>query len=50
MDYYPLSLWKWQLIEQMETNWKSQREMGTGGGETETEILKNMLTETSPQL
>jgi hypothetical protein len=50
MEYYPISMWKWQLIEQMESSWSQQREMGTGGGETETEILKNMLTETSPAL
>ena len=50
MEYYPLSLMKWQLIEQMEENWKHQREVGTGGGDTETEILKNMLIETSPFL
>jgi hypothetical protein len=50
MEYYPLSLMKWQLIEQMEENWKSQREMGTGGGDAETEVLKNMLIETSPAL
>lgn len=50
MEYYPISLWKWQLMEQMENSWKQQREMGTGGGETEIEIMKNMLIETSPTL
>jgi hypothetical protein len=50
MEYYPQSLWKWQLIEQMEENWKQQKQMGTGGGDAETEIMKNMLIETSPAL
>lgn len=50
MEYYPQSLWKWQLIEQMETNWKQQKEMGTGGGDGETEMMKNMLIDTEPWL
>lgn len=48
--YYPLSLWKWQMFEQMEQSWESQKKMGTGGGDGETEVLKNMLLETSPAL
>ena len=44
------SLWKWQMFESMEQSWAQQKQMGTGGGEHETEILKNMLLETSPVL
>jgi hypothetical protein len=40
IEYYPLSLMKWQLMEQMVQSWKQQKEMGTGGSEHETEILK----------
>ena len=45
----PLSLWKWQVMEQMDRSFAQQRAMGTAG-ENDADELKRVLLEGNPVL
>mmetsp|Transcript_21935 Transcript_21935/g.35550 ORF Transcript_21935/g.35550 Transcript_21935/m.35550 type:complete len:375 (+) Transcript_21935:1125-2249(+) len=45
----PLSMWRWQVMEQMDKTFQSQRAMGTAG-ENDADEMKRVLLEGNPYL
>eukprot|EP01041_Mallomonas_annulata_P007827 gene7827-16006_t len=50
VTYQPLAFWKWTMMIQMEEQWRMQQAMGTGGGEKDSDVLRETLLETNPWL
>ena len=48
LKFSGISMWRWQLQTQMETQWKQQEAMNGGSGETD--MIRQVLLDTDPWL
>jgi len=48
LSVYPIRMWKWQLMSQMETTWRTQDETGQSDGASD--MMRTVLMDTNPWL
>eukprot|EP00590_Aulacoseira_subarctica_P007298 CAMPEP_0172431604 /NCGR_PEP_ID=MMETSP1064-20121228/59129_1 /TAXON_ID=202472 /ORGANISM="Aulacoseira subarctica , Strain CCAP 1002/5" /LENGTH=641 /DNA_ID=CAMNT_0013178389 /DNA_START=81 /DNA_END=2002 /DNA_ORIENTATION=+ len=49
LNFYPIKMWKWQLMSQMEETWRTQEETG-GAGRGGADLIRTLLMDTNPWL